>query len=92
MIKDIIFGLSTTANMKQRAYTKYQIIEAIADNETIRRAAVQSNAIHMHYNADGTATITYPVIERSVTVNSHVASIYYSRMVRNGLNSYRITY
>lgn len=92
MIKDIIFDSQNAANMKQRAYTKYQVIEAIADNETIRRAAVQSNAIHMHYNSDGSVTITYPIIERSVTVNSHVASIYYNRMVRNGLNSYRITY
>lgn len=78
--------------MKQRAYTKYQIVEAIVDNEKARRLSVQSNAIHIHYNSDGSVTITYPIIERSVTVNSHVASIYYNRMVRNGLNSYRITY
>lgn len=78
--------------MKQRAYTKYQITEAIVDNENTRRHAVQSNAIHMHYNSNGSVTITYPVIERSVTVNSNTASLYYSRMVRNGLNSYRVTY
>lgn len=78
--------------MKKRSLTKYQIIEAIVDNDRVRAAAVRSNAIHIHYNANGSATINYPVIERSITINSLTASIYYSRMVRNGLNSYRITY
>lgn len=77
--------------MKKRAFTKYQIVEAIADNENTRRSSIQSNAIHMHYNSDSSVTITYPITEQTITVSSLTASIYYGRMVRNGLN-YRITY
>lgn len=71
---------------------KANILDAIAENEQVRRKALQSNAIIMHYNSDNTATITFPVMERSITVHEHTASLYYLRLVRNGLHSYRITY
>jgi hypothetical protein len=72
--------------------TRTEIIDAIAENEQVRHNAVMSNAIILHWNADNTATITYPVMERSITVNDHTAALYYMRLVRNGLLSYRITY